>query len=427
MTVSSWFRSSNDANRHQLSVKEVVKVLYPKARNFDLEVGRSRFSQLILEHGEKPLQDWAVVAYSSPITKGGEGGASRGSGGSSSTSSSPNRSGEIQWLQSPVKKCATTKGGHGAHGSNKRRGSLVPDKDNFPSAHMTKIEGRLHLCTGSLVFEPVEGSRGIVRCPFAKMDGSPVEHPVESGFESMCVEFSSRRHLVIKANNTIGPYDTVSVPCRFRFTFLHSSPTSFVELCQKLFQMAAAGKNRPAHATPELDAMIKPMLDRPFDSDNLVDVREQVLTSNLRCSVLTPLQSKPGILVMTVDRIYFQAATGVLSATDTRAENWLQRDVLACARRYTGLRDSALEIYWKDETSTLFAFERRHDREQVLRYLPSTATCFTDRNFVIKVVHEWQKGNLSNYDYLLALNSAAGRSFHDLSRYPVFSVGDCRL
>lgn len=65
-------------------------------------------------------------------------------------------------------------------------------------------------------------------------------------------------------------------------------------------------------------------------------------------------------------------------------------------------------------------FERRHDREQILRLLPLTAPCVTDRDFLSKVVQEWLQGNLSNYDYLLALNSAAGRSFHDLSRYPVF-------
>jgi len=39
---------------------------------------------------------------------------------------------------------------------------------------------------------------------------------------------------------------------------------------------------------------------------------------------------------------------------------------------------------------------------------------------VVDVLRCWQNGELSNFEYLLALNSAAGRSFHDLSRYPVF-------
>ena len=32
----------------------------------------------------------------------------------------------------------------------------------------------------------------------------------------------------------------------------------------------------------------------------------------------------------------------------------------------------------------------------------------------------WQAGQIDNFEYLLCLNAAAGRSFHDLSRYPVF-------
>lgn len=32
----------------------------------------------------------------------------------------------------------------------------------------------------------------------------------------------------------------------------------------------------------------------------------------------------------------------------------------------------------------------------------------------------WQKGAISNFEYLMHLNAAAGRSFHDLTQYPVF-------
>jgi factor associated with neutral sphingomyelinase activation len=44
----------------------------------------------------------------------------------------------------------------------------------------------------------------------------------------------------------------------------------------------------------------------------------------------------------------------------------------------------------------------------------------TDRAFLVDVARAWHAGVLSNYEYLIALNAAAGRSFHDLSRYPVF-------
>jgi hypothetical protein len=34
----------------------------------------------------------------------------------------------------------------------------------------------------------------------------------------------------------------------------------------------------------------------------------------------------------------------------------------------------------------------------------------------------WQNGEMSNFDYLMYLNSLADRSFNDLAQYPVFPV-----
>lgn len=461
--VSSWFgsgrESSSSSSPSVLSTRDAVKLLHPKTTHFDrhLETGRwsSRFSPLLLEHGEKPLQDWAVVAYSAPSTtierdiRNKTNNYSNKDGSRSSTtrhghpnSNDPSETcGTVQWAQCPLKKSsANTNTSSNTHkrknsSSSAKSNLLLPvDKDSYPSAHMSKMEGRLHLCSGSLVFEPTDPSRGIVRCPFQKMDDAPVmveqqqqQHPHSSAAaaDAVCVDLLARRHMVMKSNNTIGPHESIAIPCRFRFAFLHSSPSAFVDLCQKLFAILSANTSRPSHhhhTSPELDAILKPMLNRPFDFNNLHNVREQVLTGHLRCSILTPLQCRPGTLVLTSDRVYFQEASGVLSTTETRAVSWLQRDAMASARRYHGLRDSALEIYWKDESSTLLALERRHDREHVMRCLTNSATmpCFTDRDFVIDVAQEWQKGTISNYDYLLALNSAAGRSFLDLSRYPVF-------
>ena len=38
----------------------------------------------------------------------------------------------------------------------------------------------------------------------------------------------------------------------------------------------------------------------------------------------------------------------------------------------------------------------------------------------------WQNGSVSNFDYLMYLNSLADRSFNDLAQYPVFPVSQAR-
>jgi factor associated with neutral sphingomyelinase activation len=566
--VSSWFRSgggnrgggaasgggridgtstigggSNAMNR-QPTIHEVIQYMHPKKKSLnektcreDLTTHRTRFSTLLLEHGEDVLQDWAVLASSLLISTSATAASAaagpaeddvdsntnnrknKGSDDKTSGATGDSKSNKIQWAQSP----SLNSGDHNSsersknskllysrfssnssasssffsdkssNSNNNMDGSSI-DKEAYPSVHMNKIEGRLHLCTRSVVFEPLEASRPMVRCPFSCMPQgtAPREYPQDAPtFQSMCVEWHSIKHFTCKANNVVAPYEVVKIGLvRFRCTFLHSSPTPFCELSQRLVNLAsatAAGKhhhhnkhstststaaessnpnNNSSNASPlqEVDAMVKSMLQRPFCPDNFVDVREVPLTTtmDLQCHVCTPLQSKPGVLVVTAERIYFQPATGLISlppppssrsaanknnhgmahyqADETiRAWSWSQRDVVATARRYHGLRDSALEIYWHfndaskptsssssaggattGSSSTLLAFERRHDREQVLRLLPATAPCVTDRDFLVKVVEEWHAGRLSNYDYLIALNSAAGRSFHDLSRYPVF-------
>jgi len=246
--------------------------------------------------------------------------------------------------------------------------------------------------------------------------------------------------MVMKENAAPAPFITVPIAVDFRFTFLHSSPAPFCDLCQQLFALWSKHSNSASllsYELAELEDLLRPMYMRPFDTQQLVDVRERILTAtptSLQAYLLTPLQRKPGCVVVTTERVYFQPASGVIAPTDTKAMHWLVRNVVATACRYNGLRDCALELYFRDDAtnivgtrsrnktlpSVLLAFNKKRDRETVLRCLPLSAWSFTDRDFVVQVLQAWQSHQISNYEYLLALNAAAGRSFHDLSRYPVF-------
>lgn len=166
--------------------------------------------------------------------------------------------------------------------------------------------------------------------------------------------------------------------------------------------------------------MLRPMFVRPFDPSNFVHIRENPCTSNLRCFLLEPLVSKPGCVLVTKERLYFQPSDDIVSTVAPKAKNWDLNDIVGVARRYNGLKDSGVEIFLRDNTSALLAFESTRDREQVIHLLPSDIPCHTDKEFILRAMKEWQANEISNFEYLLALNSAAGRSYSDLSRYPVF-------
>mmetsp|Transcript_6991 Transcript_6991/g.10441 ORF Transcript_6991/g.10441 Transcript_6991/m.10441 type:complete len:142 (-) Transcript_6991:48-473(-) len=89
----------------------------------------------------------------------------------------------------------------------------------------TAMEGRLRLCSSSVVFEPVDINRGIMRCPFDRMKRCPSRCRIDE----KSVEWTQTRHFVMKAMNIIGPFETVTEQTKFQFSFLHSSPQKFIE------------------------------------------------------------------------------------------------------------------------------------------------------------------------------------------------------
>ena len=309
-------------------------------------------------------------------------------------------------------------------------GAGADGNERIPSIGMVAVPGRLRLCSRSVVFEPDDPSRGIVRCPFSRMAGRPRAAMV--GDQAKAVAFVCGRHSVCRVNSIVGPHDTVDEGAEFRFTFRHSSPAQFLDLIRRVAGDAGDGGSGSngdhggvgfAPSPAAIDRILQPMLDLPFDPQNLVDIREVPRTSNLRCHQLSPLQAQPGCSIVTDRHVYFQPASSVMSGVAEPAKAFAICDIVATARRYHGLRDCALELYLSSGASVLLAYETKRERERVLSLLPRPqdgVPCHTDPSFIVAAQEGWKAGIISNFDYLLALNSAAGRTFHDLSRYPVF-------
>ncbi|GAX12243.1 hypothetical protein FisN_1Hh173 [Fistulifera solaris] len=381
--MTLWFLSSKSdyQNRANPPLKDIVKLLYPNksASQPQKSDNRTRFSHLLLEHGEKSIQDWAVVAKSSPVSLSSL----------QSPSSGPTHS--IHWAQSTTNDAPKKQ-------SSRRKKQQDTSKDASPTAHMNAWPGRLHLCSRSLVFEPNSTAYPIVRCPFNKLQEKP------AGRDKV-VEWIAKKHIAI--HSVIAPFQAVNHAVHFRIEFSHSSVDTLLQHTGELYEIC---QKQSHHQLAQLEATS--LKTPPVMDPTMLHVREQLVTSPVPCQWMTPLQSTDGVLLVTNERFTFQSASGTSSF-------WYLDQVAATARRYCGLRDCALEVYWQNGTSTLLALERRHEREQVLRHLHQVP-CVTNREFVLQVLKAWQMKEISNFEYLLALNSAAGRTFHDLSRYPVF-------
>ncbi|EGZ09163.1 hypothetical protein PHYSODRAFT_524125 [Phytophthora sojae] len=97
-------------------------------------------------------------------------------------------------------------------------------------------------------------------------------------------------------------------------------------------------------------------------------------------------------------------------------------------RRYR-LRDSAIEIFLRNGSTHFldFPLTTKQRRNEFVRVLYSFLPRSTPKQWPGRVIPHlaattkaWQNRQISNFDYLMALNTFAGRSFNDLTQYPVF-------
>eukprot|EP00899_Mesostigma_viride_P026074 jgi/Mesvir1/6651/Mv10252-RA.2 len=207
-----------------------------------------------------------------------------------------------------------------------------------------------------------------------------------------------------------------------------------------------------------------------FDSSRLRSLSESVLLS-LPAWQVAPLIREPGRFVISDAAIYFQPRHNLVGATPVRS--YPLTGVSAVVRRRHSLRHIGLEIFfsptsaapgsqgssyrgygpgsgrggkggWGDAVSSVFlVFRDNKERERVITSLleqrelgrglgavgssgsqgasgaVAGSLLESHGTWLQRVCVAWQHGAVSNLDYLLYLNLVAGRTFNDLTQYPV--------
>ncbi|OWK04214.1 hypothetical protein Celaphus_00016273 [Cervus elaphus hippelaphus] len=153
--------------------------------------------------------------------------------------------------------------------------------------------------------------------------------------------------------------------------------------------------------TAMITAILQSRLARTsFDKNRFQSVSEK-LHMECKAEMVTPLVTNPGHACVTDTTLYFQPLNG-----------------------YPGLEvfctedDLCSDIYLK--------FYERQDRDNLYFYIATYLEHHVPERTAEGYTLQWQRGLLSNYQYLLHLNSLADRSCSDLSQYPVFPwvIGD---
>uniref|UniRef100_A0A7S2W9Q9 Uncharacterized protein n=1 Tax=Mucochytrium quahogii TaxID=96639 RepID=A0A7S2W9Q9_9STRA len=322
------------------------------------------------------------------------------------------------------------------------------------------LDGRLWICTTCVVFEPKDYSYPVEKYKFRDMDECPGVQRLMNG---KAIRIESKEVVEMKLNGKSHPYLAKKRRVERVFSLQHSSLDGTLKLVKELWDIRKQIQQeaRPGRAALEaalLGSMYESRLNKPFDKSRLTDFREYLLTpKEIRVSLVSQLTSIPGCLILTDQRLYFQPAQ--LNNIGEVVQSYSLSRLCGLYKRRFLIRPRALEVRFLKEYSGSPSFRHNgnssqggftsHDQISLLLYfdggshlrdvvydilerymLTSRKNCVSsvDKALFLQDVDDrlahlqraWQQRDLSNFEYLMHLNTLADRSVADLTQYPVF-------
>ncbi|XP_054598626.1 neurobeachin isoform X4 [Nothobranchius furzeri] len=201
-----------------------------------------------------------------------------------------------------------------------------------------------------------------------------------------------------------------------------------------------------ASQSPETELI----LDGDDDNVSLLQEKEMdnlggpvVLSSSAQ--LVAPALVARGTLSITTSEIYFEvdedepafkrADSKVLAYTEGLHGKWMFSEIRAVFSRRYLLQNTALEVFMANRTSVMFNFPDQATVKKVVYCLPRVGvgtsyglpqarriSLATSRQLFksSNMTQRWQRREISNFEYLMFLNTISGRTYNDLNQYPVF-------
>ncbi|XP_039632845.1 neurobeachin a isoform X21 [Perca fluviatilis] len=192
--------------------------------------------------------------------------------------------------------------------------------------------------------------------------------------------------------------------------------------------------------------------------DNLaVRFRPRLFTSKGPVVLSTPAQLVApvvvarGTLSITTTEIYFEVdeedptfktteakdvqPQQVLAYSEGLHGKWMFSEIRAVFSRRYLLQNTGLEVFMANRTSVMFNFPDQATVKRVVYSLPRVGvgtsyglpqarriSLATPRQLFksSNMTQRWQRREISNFEYLMFLNTIAGRTYNDLNQYPIF-------
>ncbi|XP_034244704.1 protein FAN-like [Thrips palmi] len=279
-------------------------------------------------------------------------------------------------------------------------------------------DGRLKLCSKSIVFDPKDISKPIIKIPL-KDCVSIIELPKklvmqEEGNGGISIECN--QYVKMLEGNIVAPYTFQYTKEKFEFILNYANVPNCLSQMSQLHRAASLSV---AEQTTMLAAITFSRQSRTgFDALWLEDLYETRVIET-QGSKISPLVVNPGHILLTDTALYYQPFNNVEAQPVLKIR---LVDMQSVVKRRFLLQPVGLEVHCRDGNipHLFLAFKSAKERDDLYEGIMRQSLLKLDDFQQEAVTLQWQHGVLSNYDYLLYLNSLADRTFNDLTQYPVF-------
>ncbi|KAK1418727.1 hypothetical protein QVD17_27873 [Tagetes erecta] len=150
----------------------------------------------------------------------------------------------------------------------------------------------------------------------------------------------------------------------------------------------------------------------------------------LSASMVQPLKVQRGKFQITTRRINFLVDKSEKNIED-KDRSWLMASLHQVHNRRYLLRRSALELFMLDRSNFFFDFGNVEARTSAYRAIVHARPPRLNNIYLTtqrpeqllkraQLMERWSRWEISNFEYLMQLNTLAGRSYNDVTQYPIF-------
>ncbi|KAJ5079918.1 beige/beach-related [Anaeramoeba ignava] len=150
-----------------------------------------------------------------------------------------------------------------------------------------------------------------------------------------------------------------------------------------------------------------------------------------KCEIISKTKITKGIFEITENSINFFNFD--LKKEKEKSYSWKIENIEPIHKRRYLFNHSALEIFFENRKCTFFNFETMEKRNEIYEkiqnhkltsiyqskynYSGNESTKWIEKT---QITEQWQERKISNFEYIMYLNTISGRSYQDISQYPIF-------